>query len=84
MYQLTKGTNMTIKQQAMLQTFAIFVGIVGGSLLMNILFFYTPVFVIQCIATVILIVTMVCVVYGVVLSRFEYDAKLKELISSKT
>jgi hypothetical protein len=75
---------MTLKQQAMLQTFAIFVGIIGGSLLMNVLLFYTPVFVIQCIATVTLIVTMVYLVYNVVLSRLEYDAKLKELISSKT
>ena len=75
---------MTIKQQAMLQTFAIFVGIVGGSLLMNVILFYTPVIVLQYTFGIALIGFIVYFVYSVVLSRLEYNAKLKELISSKT
>jgi len=83
-YQLTKGTKMTIKQRAIYQTIAITLGIVGGSLLLNVMLFYTPLIVVQYALSAILIGFMVFGVYGVVLSRLEYDAKLKELISSKT
>jgi hypothetical protein len=82
-YQLTKGTKMTIKQRAIYQTIAITLGIVGGSLILNVMLFYTPLIVLQYALSTILIGFMVYGVYGVVLSRLEYDAKLKE-ISSKT
>jgi hypothetical protein len=74
---------MTLKQKAIYQTIAITLSIVGGSLLVNLLLFYTPLIVVQYALSTILIGFMVYGVYGVVLSRLEYNEKLKE-ISSKT
>jgi len=81
MYQLNKGTKMTTKQRAIYQTIAITLGIVGSSLLLNVMLFYTPLIVLQYTLSAILIGFMVYGVYGVVLSRLEYDAKLKEINS---
>jgi hypothetical protein len=75
---------MTIKQKAIAQTIAIILGIIGGSLLMNVILFYAPIIVLQYTFGIALIGFIVYFVYSVVLSRLEYNAKLKELISSKT
>jgi hypothetical protein len=83
MYQLNKGTKMTIKQRAIYQTIAIFLGILGGSLLLNVILFYTPLIVLQYALTAALVGFMVYGIYGVVLSRLEYNQKLEE-INSKT
>ena len=83
MYQLNKGTKMTIKQRAINQTIAIVLGILGGSLLLNVILFYTPLIVLQYALTAALVGFMVYGVYGVVLSRLEYNQKLEE-INSKT
>jgi hypothetical protein len=74
---------MTTKQRAIYQTIAITLGIVGGSLLLNVMLFYTPTIVVQYALSAILIGFMVYGVYGVVLARLEYNEKLKE-INSKT
>ena len=74
---------MTIKQKAMIQTLAIFAGIIAGSLLVNVVLTYASSQAIQYVCGAILIGFLAYGVYGVVLSRLEYDAKLKELISSK-
>ena len=68
---------MTIKQRAIYQT----IGIVGGSLLVNLLLFYTPLIVVQYALSATLIGFMVYGVYGVVLARLEYNEKLKEINS---
>ena len=74
---------MTIKQRAIYQTIAIVLGILGGSLLLNVILFYTPLIVLQYALTAALVGFMVYGVYGVVLSRLEYNQKLEE-INSKT
>lgn len=74
---------MTIKQKAMIQTLAILAGIIAGSLLLNVILMYASIQAIQYVCGAILIGFLVYGIYGVVLSRLEYDAKLKEL-SSKT
>jgi ABC-type antimicrobial peptide transport system permease subunit len=74
---------MTLKQKAISQTIAIILGIVGGSLLLNVMLFYTPLIIVQYALSAILIGFMVYVVYGVVLSRLEYTEKLEQ-INSKT
>lgn len=74
---------MTLKQKAIYQTIAIVLGIVGGSLLLNVILFYTPTIVLQYGFITTLLGFMVYGVYGVVYSRLEYDAKLEE-INSKT
>ena len=83
MYQLTKGTKMSLRQKAMLQTFAIFAGITVGSLLLNVILLYAPAIVFKYTFGIALIGFLGYGIYGVVLSRLEYDAKLKEL-NSKT
>jgi hypothetical protein len=74
---------MTIKQRAIYQTIAIVLGLLGGSLLFNVILFYTPAIVIQYAAIAFLLGFMVYCVYGVVLSRLEYNQKLED-INSKT
>ena len=74
---------MTLKQKAIYQTIAIVLGIVGGSLLLNVILFYTPTVVLQYAFITILIGFMVYGVYGVVYSRLEYSEKLEQ-INSKT
>lgn len=80
---LTKGTKMTLKQKAMIQTLAIFIGMILISVLLNVILVYASIQAIQYTCGAILIGFLVYVVYGVVLSRLEYDAKLEQL-SSKT
>jgi ABC-type antimicrobial peptide transport system permease subunit len=74
---------MTLKQKAIYQTIAIVLGIVGGSLLLNVILFYTPTIVLQYAFIAILIGFLVYGVYGVVYSRLAYNEKLEE-INSKT
>ena len=74
---------MTIKQKAISQTIAIILGIVGGSLLLNVVLFYTPTIVLQYTFGITLIGFLVYGIYGVVLSRLEYTEKLEQ-INSKT
>jgi len=74
---------MTLKEKAIYQTTAIILGIVGGSLLLNVILFYTPAIAIQYACGVILVGFIVYGIYGVVLSRLEYNQKLEE-INSKT
>ena len=83
MYQLNKGTKMTIKQKAMIQTLAILAGIIAGSLLLNVILMYASIQAIQYVCGAILIGFLVYGVYGVVLSRLEYTEKLEQ-INSKT
>ena len=83
MYQLNKGTKMTLKEKAIYQTIAIVLGIVGGSLLLNVILFYTPTIVLQYACGVILVGFMVYGIYGVVLARLESNEKLDQ-ISSRT
>ena len=83
MYQLTKGTKMTLTQKAISQTIAIIIGIVGASLLLNVVLLYAPAIVFKYTFGIALIGFLVYGIYGVVLSRIEHDEKLKEL-SSKT
>ena len=81
MYRLIKGTKMTIKQKAMIQTLAILAGIIAGSLLLNVILMYASIQAIQYVCGAILIGFLVYGVYGVVLSRLEYDEKLEQLSS---
>lgn len=74
---------MTLKQKAMLVTISIFVGILLGSAILQLILMYASAEMIKYALSAILIGFLVYGVYGVVLSRLEYDAKLKELISSK-
>ena len=74
---------MTIKQKAISQTIVIILGIVGGSLLLNVVLFYTPTIVLQYTFGIALIGFLVYGIYGVVLSRLEYTEKLEQ-INSKT
>ena len=74
---------MTVKQKAVLQTLAIIVGIVAGSVLLNVILMYTSTQTIQYTCGAILIGFLVYGVYGVVLSRLEYNEKLEQ-INSKT
>jgi hypothetical protein len=74
---------MTLKQKAVAQTAAIFVGMILISLLLNVILMYASIQAIQYTCGAILIGFLVYGVYGVVLSRLEYDAKLEQL-SSKT
>lgn len=78
---LTKGTKMTLKQKALLQTLSIFVGIVVGSLLLNVILQYASTQLIQYVFGAMLIGFLVYGVYGVVLSRLEHDQKLDEIKS---
>lgn len=80
---LTKGTKMTLKQKAMIQTLAIFISMILTSVLLNVILMYASIQAIQYTCGAILIGFLVYGVYGVVLSRLEYDAKLEQL-SSKT
>ena len=82
-YRLIKGTKMTIKQKAMIQTLAILAGIIAGSLLLNVILMYASIQAIQYVCGAILIGFLVYGVYGVVLSRLEYTEKLEQ-INSKT
>ena len=82
-YRLIKGTKMTVKQKAISQTIAIILGIVGGSLLLNVILFYAPAIVLQYAFGIALIGFLVYSIYGVVLSRLEYTEKLEQ-INSKT
>ena len=81
MYRLIKGTEMTIKQKAMIQTLAIIAGIIAGSLLLNVILMYASIQAIQYVCGAILIGFLVYGVYGVVLSRLEHDEKLEQLSS---
>jgi hypothetical protein len=81
MYRLIKGTKMTIKQKAMIQTLAIIAGIIAGSLLLNVILMYASIQAIQYVCGAILIGFLVYGVYGVVLSRLEHDEKLEQLSS---
>ena len=74
---------MTLKQKAILVTISIFVGILLGSAILQLILMYASAEMIKYALSAILIGFLVYGVYGVVLSRLEYDAKLKELISSK-
>lgn len=74
---------MTLKQKAISQTIAIILGIVGGSLLLNVVLFYTPVVILQYAFGIALIGFLVYGIYGVVYSRLEYTDKLEQ-INSKT
>lgn len=83
MYQLHKGTKMTLKQKAVLQTLGIFAAMLASSLLLNLILFYTPAQVLLYLLGIGLVGLMFYAVYGVVLSRLEYNSKLDE-INSKT
>ena len=72
---------MTLKQKAMIQTLAIFAGIIAGSLLLNVILMYASIQAIQYVCGAILIGFLVYGVYGVVLSRLEHDEKLEQLSS---
>jgi uncharacterized membrane protein YfcA len=74
---------MTLKQKAISQTIAIILGIVGGSLLLNVILFYTPAIILQYAFGAILGLLAVYGIYGVVYSRLEYTEKLEQ-INSKT
>lgn len=74
---------MTLKQKAILVTISIFVGILLGSAILQLILMYASAEMIKYALSIILIGFLAYGVYGVVLSRLEYDAKLKELISSK-
>jgi len=68
-----------IKKKAIYQTLLIIAGIVMCSLLFNVIVMYTPVEVLKAVLSIVLIGFTVYVIYGVVLSRLEYDEKLKEI-----
>lgn len=74
---------MTVKQKALFQTLAIFVCIIAGSLLLNVILMYTSAEMIKYAFGLALAGLMFYGVYGVVLSRLEYNTKLEE-INSKT
>jgi len=68
-----------IKKKAIYQTLLIIAGIVVCSLLFNVIVMYTPVEVLKAVLSIVLIAFTVYVIYEVVLSRLEYDEKLKKL-----
>ena len=74
---------MTLKQRAILQTAAIVSAIIGGSVAMTfILAQFTAGQIINGLA-VASILFLIYSMYGVVLSRLEYDEKLKEMVDKK-
>lgn len=82
-YRLIKGIKMTIKQKAISQTIAIILGIVVGSLLLNVVLLYAPAIVFKYTFGIALIGFLVYGIYSLVLSRLEHNEKLEQL-SSKT
>lgn len=74
---------MTLKQKALLQTIAIFAGIVLISVGLNLVLMYASFEVIKYALGVALLGFMFYGVYGIVLSRLEYSKTLEE-ITSKT
>ena len=83
MYQLTKGTKMTIKQKAIIQTIAILTGIVLGSVILNLILMYSSAQMILYVLGIAMIGLFVYATYGVVLARLEYNQKLED-VNSKT
>lgn len=74
---------MTVKQKAMIQTFALIVGMLAGSILLNVILMYASVEMVKYTLGAMLAGFLVYGIYGVVLSRLEYDEKLEQ-INSKT
>jgi cytochrome c-type biogenesis protein CcmE len=72
---------MTLKQKALLQTVGIVLVIVAMSLLMNLVLFYTPVEVLKYAAGIALAGFVFYGIYGVVLSRLQYDETVKSITS---
>lgn len=72
-----------IKKQAVYQTLLIIAAIVMCSLVFNVIVMYTPVQVLKAVLGIGLVTFLVYAIYGVVLSRLEYDAKLKKLTDEK-
>ena len=72
-----------IKKQAVYQTLLIIAAIVMCSLLFNVIMMYTPVEVLHAVLGIGLVAFLVYAIYGVVLSRLEYDAELKKLTAEK-
>ena len=73
---------MTLKQKAIVQTLLIICAIVVLSLGVNLILFYTPVEILKYIGGAALVAFLVYGLYGVVLSRLEYQETCKN-ISSK-
>jgi len=74
---------MTLKQRALIQTAAIVSAIIGGSVAMTfILAQFTAGQIINALA-IGSILFLIYSMYGVVLSRLEYDEKLKEMVDKK-
>jgi hypothetical protein len=74
---------MTLKQRALLQTAGILGAIIGGSVAMTLILaqFSTAEIVNGLAITSVLF--LIYSMYGVVLSRLEYDEKLKEMVDKK-
>jgi len=72
-----------IKKQAVYQTLLIIAAIVMCSLVFNVIVMYTPIQVVHAVLGIGLVAFLVSAIYGVVLSRLEYDAKLKKLTDEK-
>ena len=68
-----------IKKQAIYQTLLIIAAIVICSLVFNVIVMYTPVEVLKAVLGIAVVAFLVYSIYGVVLSRLEYDEKLKEI-----
>jgi len=72
-----------IKKQAVYQTLLIIAAIVMCSLVFNVIVMYTPIQVVHAVLGIGLVAFLVSAIYGVVLSRLEYDAELKKLTDEK-
>lgn len=74
---------MTLKQKALLQTIALFAGMILLSVGLNLVLMYASVEMIKYAFGLVLAGFLFYGVYGVVLSRLEYGTKLEE-INSRT
>jgi hypothetical protein len=71
-----------IKKQAVYQTLLIIAAIVMCSLVFNVIVMYTPVQVLKAVFGIGLVAFLVYAIYGVVLSRLQYDETLKKINDS--
>lgn len=73
---------MTLKQKAMLQTLAILVSMVAGSLMVTVVTAYLTVEQLSVIGAFMVVGFFVYMIYGIVLSRLESEVTMKQLNES--
>ena len=71
---------MTLKQKALIETICLLLTMIGISILVNLVLFYTPLIVLQYMFLTFAILFFIKIVYDVVLARLESNERLKNKI----